>query len=73
MLTDAQKRAIKKYKKEKYAQINLTMLPIKKEKIKQHAKNRNETVNGFIMRAVENQMETDNRTTATENAEKYPS
>ena len=43
-----------------YDRINLTVPKGDKEKIKMHAESKGESVNGFINRAIENQMEQDN-------------
>ena len=45
---------------EKLDRVNLTMPKGMKEKIKAHAEGKGESVNGFINRAIENQMEQDN-------------
>ena len=42
-----------------YDRINLTVPKGDKDKIKAHAESRGESVNGFINRAIENQMEQD--------------
>lgn len=48
------------YKKEKYKRIPLEVSKEKYEQIKDHATNNNETVNGFIKRAIDETMERDN-------------
>ena len=53
-------RAVNKYVKNNYDRVNLTVPKGKKEKIKAHAEAQGESVNGFINRAIDNQMERDN-------------
>lgn len=48
-----------KYISKAYDRVNLTMPKGKKEKIQVHAEKRGESVNGFINRAIDNQMESD--------------
>ena len=55
----AQQRAVNKYVKDKYDRILLTMPKGKKETIQAHAEARGESVNGFIGRAIESQIERD--------------
>ena len=63
--TDAQARANKKYL-DKLAEVKVRMPPEKRETIQAHAQARGESVNGFINRAIDNQMERD---TAAEDQE----
>ena len=53
-------RAVNKYVKNNYDRVNLTVPKGKKEKIKAHAEAQGESVNGFINRAIDSQMERDN-------------
>ena len=67
--SDANRRAVAKYKKENYDQIQLRVAKGQKEVIKAHAdKHDGGSVNAFINRAITNQMERDNTpdTTPTE-------
>lgn len=48
-----------KFIAEAYDRINLTLPKGRKEEIKAHAESRGESVNGFINRAIENQIERD--------------
>lgn len=59
--TDAQKKAQKKYM-ETVATIQIRTNETHRDEIKAHAKARNESVNAFIMRAIENQMKQDKET-----------
>lgn len=59
--SDANRRAVAKYKKENYDQIQLRVAKGQKEVIKAHAdKHDGGSVNAFINRAIMNQMEQDN-------------
>lgn len=49
-----------KYKKENYKRIPLEVSKDKYEQIKEHAAANNETVNGFIKRAIDETIEHDN-------------
>ena len=61
-VTKAQQASVNKYVKTNYDRINVTMPKGRKDIIKAHAENRGESVNGFISRAIENQMERDKGT-----------
>ena len=49
----ASTKAQNKYIEKKYDRINLVVEKGKKEKIKEHAESRGESVNGFINRAID--------------------
>lgn len=53
----AQQKAVNKYMAENYDRINLTVPKGKKEKIKEYAEARGESVNGFINRAIDEAMD----------------
>lgn len=55
----AQQKATNKYINKVYDRVNLTLPKGKKEEIKAHAEGRSESVNGFIVRAIDCQMERD--------------
>jgi predicted HicB family RNase H-like nuclease len=55
----AQQKAVNKYMAANYDRINLTVPKGDKDKIKAHAESMGESVNGFINRAIENQIERD--------------
>ena len=58
----AQQRAVSKYMKENYDEIKVRVSKGSKEKIKAHAEQFDGgSVNGFINRAIENQMEADRK------------
>ena len=61
--TKASQRAVNKYMKENYDRVNLTMPKGNKEVIQAHAEARNESVNAFINRAIQETMERDNAAT----------
>ncbi len=58
-VSKAQQRAVNKYMKENYDEIKVRTDKGKKERIKAHAENRGESVNGFINRAIDEQIERD--------------
>lgn len=55
----AQQKAVNKYMRENYDRVNLTLPKGKKELIKSHAEAREESLNGFIVRAIDETMERD--------------
>lgn len=55
----AQQKAVAKYEKENYDKVLVRMEKGKKEEIKQHATRNGESVNGFINRAIDNQIAQD--------------
>lgn len=57
--TKAQQRAVNKYMKENYDEIKVRTDKGKKEKIKVHAESRGESVNSFINRAIDEQLQRD--------------
>jgi uncharacterized protein (DUF1778 family) len=57
----AQQKAVNKYMAANYDRINLTVPKGDKDIIKAHAESMGESVNGFINRAIENQMKTDKK------------
>ena len=57
--TDALKKAQKNYM-EKFARVEIRMKPDERDAMQAHAKTRNESVNAFIIRAIENQIKQDN-------------
>jgi len=58
--SEAQKRATAKYMKENLDEIKLRVPKGRKDEIKAHAEQRGESLNGFISRAIDNQIERDN-------------
>ena len=63
-VTNAQKKAVQKYVKDKYDRVVLTMPKGKKEGIKAHAEAQGESLNAFINRAINEAMERDNGVSA---------
>ena len=57
--TKAQQRAVNKYMKENYDEIKVRTEKGKKERIKAHAESLGESVNGFINRAIDEQLQRD--------------
>ena len=60
-ISKAQQASVNKYVKSNYDRINVTMPKGRKDIIKAHAESRGESVNGFITRAIDNQMEQDKK------------
>ena len=58
-VSKAQQKAVNKYVREKYDKLLLTMPKGRKDIIKAHAEARSESVNAFINRAIESQIERD--------------
>lgn len=58
LLTDAQKRAHKKYM-ERFVEIKVRMTPEDRERVQAHATNRGESSTAFIKRAIAETMERD--------------
>ncbi len=59
-VSKAQQKAVHKYVKNNYDRIELTVPKGRKAEIKVHADSREESVNGFINRAIDETMERDN-------------
>lgn len=57
----ANQRAVNKYVKNNYDRVNVTMPKGKKETIQAHAAAQGESVNGFINRAIDHEMERDSQ------------
>lgn len=57
---EVQKRAVKKYNSKAYEEFKVRVHKGEKGKITEHAKNRSESTNGFITRAIYEAMERDN-------------
>lgn len=51
-----------KFAAEKYDRVGLMLPKGEKEKVKVHAQKRNESINGFVIRAIRETMERDNET-----------
>lgn len=60
--TEARKRANDKYNAKAYDRINIAIPKGDKEKIKTHAEQQGESLNGFVKRAIDETMERDNGT-----------
>ena len=59
-ISEARKRANRKYNEKAYDRIALTVKKGEKDRLKAHAEQQGETLNGFINRAIESQIQTDN-------------
>ena len=60
-VTKAQQKAVSKYMKENYDEIKIRISKGSKAEIKAHAEIQGESVNGFIGRAILEQMQRDNK------------
>lgn len=60
-VSKAQQKAVNKYVKNNYDRINVTFPKGQKEKLREHAKKQNESVNAFIVRSVSETIERDNQ------------
>lgn len=58
-VSKAQQHSVNKYIKKNYDRINVTLPKGKKELLKAHAEWKNESLNGFISRAIEEQLKRD--------------
>ena len=61
--SDANRRAVAKYKKENYDQIQLRVPKGGKDRLKAHAETQGESLNGFIKRAISQTIQQDKATT----------
>ena len=59
MTTKAQQKAVQKYKKNNYDRFELLTPKGNKDKIKAHAEQQSESLNGFVNRAISETMERD--------------
>lgn len=59
-ISEARKRANRKYNEKAYDRIALTVKKGEKDRLKSHAEQQGETLNGFINRAIETQVRSDN-------------
>lgn len=60
--SEAQKKAVAKYNAKNYDQIQIRVIKGEKERITAHAEMNGESINAFINRAIQNQMERDSKT-----------
>ena len=60
--TEARRRANEKYNAKAYDRINIAIPKGDKEKIKTHAEQQGESLNGFVKRAIDETMERDKGT-----------
>lgn len=58
-VSKANQRAVNKYKKNNYDRIEITVPKGQRDVFKAHAESRGESVNGFINRAINHEMERD--------------
>ena len=62
-VSQAQKKATAKYEQQNYDKVLLRLEKGKKDKIKLHAENRGESLNGFINKAIDEKIERDKAST----------
>ena len=62
--SDAQRRAVAKYNRDNYDQIQVRVVKGKREVIQKHAEETGEKVNVFINRAIDEAIERDNKKAA---------
>ena len=62
--SDAQRRAVAKYNRDNYDQIQVRVVKGKREVIQKHAEGTGEKVNVFINRAIDEAIERDNKKAA---------
>lgn len=60
-ITPAQIKAVSKYEKENYDKVLVRMPKGKRESVKDHAEAQGESINGFINRAIDEQMKRDSK------------
>ena len=65
-ITEAQKRAVRKYKETNYDRVELSVPKGRKAEVKIHAEQQGETLNGFINRAIGDTIERDQANAATQ-------
>ena len=65
-ITESQKRATYNYKKRNYSLYQVTMPKELKTEIDLHTKETKESINGFIIRSIKNQLSSDKQTGKTE-------
>lgn len=59
-VSKAQQKAVQKYVKNNYDRVVLTLPKGRRESIKEYATSRNESMNGFIIRAINEALDRDN-------------
>ena len=64
-VSEAQKKATAKYEQQNYDKILLRLEKGKKDRIKNHAESKGESLNGFVNRAIDEAIERDNTDTDT--------
>lgn len=63
-VSQAQKKATAKYEQQNYDKVLLRLEKGKKDKIKLHAENRGESLNGFVNRAIDEAMQRETESNA---------
>ena len=60
-ISEAQRKAVRKYNNKAYDRVQLVIPKGKKAELQAHASERNESLNGFVNRAIDCQIERDKR------------
>lgn len=68
--SEAQKRAVAKYNSKSYDELKIRVTKGKKAELQEHAQKQNESLNAFVNRAIDNQVEQDNQNNQTPKLEK---
>ncbi|MCL2300829.1 MAG: hypothetical protein FWC27_11875 [Firmicutes bacterium] len=58
-ISDAQRKAVRKYNEKAYDRIELKVLKGRKAELQKHSAAQGESLNGFVNRAIDNQVEQD--------------
>lgn len=66
-IVDGERVSLEQYRKTKYEDLRVRVSKGKKEIIQAHAQTKNESLNGFVNRAIDNQIERDNNETTPTN------
>lgn len=59
-ISEAQKKAVRKYKESNYDRLEISVPKGRKESLQAHAAQREESLNGFVNRAIDEAVERDN-------------
>ena len=59
-ISDAQKKALRKYKENNYDRLEISVTKGKKDTLQAHAQARKESLNGFVNRAIDETVDRDN-------------
>ena len=60
-ISESQRKAVRKYNEKAYDRLEISVTKGKKATLQAHAAERNESLNGFVNRAIDETMERDNQ------------